>query len=499
MSLPRVPVLLIVILLALLTFACNMPRQTPPPPVTIIVATLPSQGGAQPPPPPSTPVPGNVAAPQSTPIPHAMQPGEPPSTNYRMWDASSGRTASQGQTNYAQDGDYYDGNLYERPFNAQTQTEYYPDIDIGYGYLARDATWFYTTIDLYGLRPGASSPQGSYGVELDLNKDGRGDYLIWAVGPVTSQQWVVDGVTVYHDTNYDVGAARACQPDAPYNGNSYDQILFQSGVGSDPDAAWVRWLPGNPPRVQIAFKRSVIGDDGDFIWGVWAENGGGSPQRMDYNDQYTLSEAGAPYKGSRYFPIKSIAAVDNTCRWVFGFQPTGKEPCLCAIEKTPTPAPTTCTEPKKKAGCDLSGGVWLCSSNQPNCWEECTWDSSACTWACNTRCEVPETPPPPTVCTASGDPGLCDTAWLLDFSTGDYICPPAQGSYGWQTVCSWSTDLCSWFCTDSCQEDSGPPPYSCSDPDGWVWNPNKDRWECRAEEHFFRFDTGLCTWVTAGG
>ncbi len=427
--------------------------------ITIQVISAGGDGGTVAPPVPFTPV--AQAPPAGTPIAHQMRPAEPPAARQYMWDFPSSQHIGAGPVYYSQGGDIYDNNAFERPFRPQTQDAFFGDLDIHYGRIARDGTWFYVTIELAGLRQGASTPQGNYGVELDLDKDGRGDYLVWVAGPLEATQWDVKGVAVYRDANNDVGGARACLSDSPYGGDGYEQALFQAGVGSDPDLAWARWVPGSPLKVQIAFKRSMISDDGDFIWWVWADEGVNNPRMMDYNDHYTRDQAGSPYKGNRYFPSRSIAAVDNTCRWVFGFTPTGKETCLCEMAKTPTPPPTKTKPPTEPP------------PTEP----------------------PPTEPPPPTTCTAEGDPGICWTAWIYELF-GDVVCP-ASGDYGWETRCQWSTDSCTWGCWDVCVEASGAPDLPCSSPGGWEWTQKPGggyAWYCTTEERCAYFDSGSCQW-----
>jgi len=73
--------------------------------------------------------------------------------------------------------DIFVKDLFERPFNANTMNTYFPYIDIvnTQGYI--DDIWGYATITLSGMDANGHLP-AKYGVELDLNKDGRGDWLV---------------------------------------------------------------------------------------------------------------------------------------------------------------------------------------------------------------------------------------------------------------------------------------------------------------------------------
>ncbi|MEW6093319.1 MAG: SdrD B-like domain-containing protein [Chloroflexota bacterium] len=281
-------------------------------------------------------------------IHHYVTPGEGASPESSISDTISGDTAHQGVPNEPPGGDQYVYNLYERPFNAFTQDIFFPDLDIRSADLGLASPWMYVTIYLYGLRPETSTLAGHYGIEIDLNIDGRGDWLIMADAPLTDD-WSVVGVRAWNDTNQNVGQQIACYADPPQVEDSYDLLYFDQGIGDDPDAAWARYIGGIPPAVQIAFKHTMINSDVYFMWNVWADQGLNQAEWFDYHDHFTYDEAGSPFSAiTDYYPIKAIAELDNTCRWVYGFSPDGDEPCLCAGNvKTPTPVPAR-----------LGGFVW---------------------------------------------------------------------------------------------------------------------------------------------
>jgi hypothetical protein len=87
---------------------------------------------------------------------------------------------------------------------------------------------------------------------------------------------------------------------------------------------------------------------------VWSDEGPKTPAWFDYNDHFTLAEAGSPDKGSSHYPLKALYSVDNTCRYAYGFTPTTNLPGMCKLPPTPTPTP----EPGS-----ISGGVWEDLSN----------------------------------------------------------------------------------------------------------------------------------------
>ena len=93
-------------------------------------------------------------------IEHKSMPGEPPSgTHSGMTDANSSGTAGEHRANA---GEYFDQNLYERPFNADSMDTYYPDLDIQKATLIRSGDWVYVTITLAGTAPDGSM-RGTYG------------------------------------------------------------------------------------------------------------------------------------------------------------------------------------------------------------------------------------------------------------------------------------------------------------------------------------------------
>ncbi len=361
----------LLVMALVLLMACRVPRRitivigptaTPvpspgagsPQPPTAMAARTPSPSAAATPPPAvagvGSPSPTATATPSPT-VVHQVTPGEPRYAE-RLWDATCEQSATQGPPIVPLRGDDYFVNLYERPFDPETQANYAPELDIRRADIGSDGEWVYVTLELVGPPPQGQPTGVAYGVELDLDLDGRGEWLLWAHAPL-STQWQVAGVRLFHDTNDDVGQARACRADPPQRGDSYDALVFDAGQGPDPDAAWVRWVPKARPQVQFALHYPVIDRDPAFMWWVWADRGVDQPTWMDYHDHFRPEEAGSPFPNNRYYPAKAVAQVDNTCHWVFGFQPTGDEPCICAGNfptRTPSPTPTfTPTPPPPKA------------------------------------------------------------------------------------------------------------------------------------------------------
>jgi hypothetical protein len=281
--------------------------------------------------------PTNTETPTTKPIVHVVTPREPPGGSLsEITDRNSSAFATQKRTN---GGDSFVSNLYERPFNANTMDTYFPDLDITRARLFQDGQWTYVSIYVVGPNPAGGMP-GDYGVEVDLNMDGRGDVLVMAAKPGTA--WSTDGVGAWLDKNHDVGSTHPIQSDPPANTDGYESQVFNSGVGADPDTAWARISPSDPKIIQIAFKSTLINDNNKFMWGAWTMNASMfNPGWFDYNDHFTNADAGSPLvELTQYYPIKAVAEVDNTCRWAVGFIPTGDEPGICPVPATPTPEPT---------------------------------------------------------------------------------------------------------------------------------------------------------------
>ena len=337
------------ILLTLLILACSLPGMTAPADSSnnddlvreAVAGTQTALALAAPPEATSVP---SVDVPTATPtqtIIHQITPGEPPG-HYESWviDRDSSSTAPQRAAN---GGENFAANLYERPFNANTMDIYYPDLDIKLAKLDRSGTWVYVEIEMVNVNQNGGM-NGNYGVELDLDLDGRGDWLILASQPKAT--WSTEGVRVWTDSNNDIGNDYPVYSDPPQRGNGYDQLFFDQGNNPDPDIAWARVSPQNPAIIQLAFKFSLIANDNSFMWGAWTDQGVFNPAFYDYNDHFTHDEAGSPLPGlQKYYPLKALFEVDNTCRESIGFVLAGDEPGACPVAPTATPIPPTAVAP----------------------------------------------------------------------------------------------------------------------------------------------------------
>jgi len=234
-------------------------------------------------------------------------------------------------------GDNFSINLYERPF--QLDNTYRPDADIVATYISDNGEWYYFTTELFGPNPATKSMDSPIGYEIDFDRDGRGDFLLWATPPY-STSWTNSNVQVYADTNRDVGNRRPMLSDAPttLQSDGYETLVVANGSGPDPSAAWARQSPQNPNTLQFAVKKSLINRTSFMFW-AWTDFDLGKAAVFDYNDAFTAQQAGSPYASNPNYPLKALFGMDNTCRVAYGFTPVGTEPGLCGSSQQPASTP----------------------------------------------------------------------------------------------------------------------------------------------------------------
>jgi len=301
--------------------------------------------------------------PTEAPIQHQAIPIDLPSErSSHAGDFDSSTTASK---KIAAGGDRFTFGHFERPFNANTMDIYFSQIDIVDTFVYEDETWIYGKIVLNKLD--SSTTQGdNYALELDFDRDGKGDWLVVASNPA-STDWKVDGIKVYQDTNKDVGNKTAMFTDKSASGDGYETLIFDQGKGNDADSAWVRLSPKDPNTVEIAVKRSIFGDTKKYLINMWAGTSILDPALFDINDHFTHEQAGAADAGFElFYPIKQVAEVDNSCKMAVGFQPTGQEPGLCLVFIPNVPgSPLGCQ--LNDSICNAQGGGWYFNSRDCRC------------------------------------------------------------------------------------------------------------------------------------
>jgi hypothetical protein len=278
---------------------------------------------------PMTPPENTVA-----PIVHAIMPGEMQAIESTVDDV-------------LYNSDDFSRNMYERPF-TQTTMENRFDLDLQKIAMSTDNTFFYFSLDLKDVNINTKTLDGNYGIEIDIDKDGRGDYLLWAYQPPTLTTWDIMGIALFSDVNKDVGGSLALTSDpANPNWNGYESEVWPSKPLIDPDGAWMRLSPNDATVVQLAVKRSLLGNPASFMWSAWTDDQIKATYKFDYNDFYTAAEAGSPVVGNSNYPLKALAQMDSTCREAWGFKPTGNEPGICkkAAVVQPTAKPKATTKP----------------------------------------------------------------------------------------------------------------------------------------------------------
>jgi hypothetical protein len=196
------------------------------PTATITETAIPIASATQTELPTETPVPSpTVELPTPTiDIPHVLIPMTSVKSGDLVKDVVSVDTASEKRAPY---GDSYRINLFERPF-LQDMT-YIPDLDIESYNVNKDEKFYYVSIKLVGADP--NNEIGiNYGVELDIDADGYGDYIIIAHPPY-SVDWSTDNVQVVQDTNRDTGGLSPTLSDAPLPGDGYETQCWSERHG----------------------------------------------------------------------------------------------------------------------------------------------------------------------------------------------------------------------------------------------------------------------------
>lgn len=310
---------------------------------------------------PPTDLPPTVVLDEPASIAHLLFPGESGGLGVPSYDVESNGTAPEKRAPF---GDSYNLNLLERPF-ARDMT-YLPELDIRAFSAAADDTWVYVTIELIGNNVNRALGI-HYGVALDIDRNGYGDFLVWA-SPPYNRDWTAINVQVFADQNGDSAGLSPLKSDAPFQGDGYETLIFDitQGIGDDPDLAWVRQArEGN--LIQFAIKKDLTGTQ--FFIGVIADAGLKDPGRMDYVDHLTEKDAGSPMRANVNYPVNELFAVDTTCHAAFGFVPTGFEPKVCPRIIPPTQKSSSSgsgADATPVSGCQPPAGG--CTSDAPYWW-----------------------------------------------------------------------------------------------------------------------------------
>jgi len=228
-------------------------------------------------------------------------------------------------------GDRHTFGEFERPFNAQTMDKYFEQQDIVDTFVFQDDIWIYGQIMLRG-QGSDETISSKYALELDVDIDGKGDFLVTASEP-TSTEWTVEGVQVCKDQNKSVGNKTAMYTDKNATaGDGFEVCVFNAGEGQDPDSAWVRAAVDGTPTVEIAVKRSVLGNSDKYLIGMWAGTTLLDPALFDVNDHFTHEQAGAANRGyPLFYPIKEVYEAIIPAVWRLVLYP--KEMSLASVRR----------------------------------------------------------------------------------------------------------------------------------------------------------------------
>ncbi|KAF0108919.1 MAG: Uncharacterized protein FD147_2339 [Chloroflexi bacterium] len=329
----KLTVSIFVVFLLVVMSGCSVlkPKAEAPAPTTAPIAAK-TETPAMPTTAPPTPEPAiavtGVETAEPVVITHVTVPGEPKYlTEQKVEDCSTGERKAMGVTTLIGVGcDDWNRNIarLERPADAPNGT-YFPAADIVSSTMGTNQVWMFGKINLYKDAAGNLPAGLIIGFEIDINIDSRGDYLLLVTG-LNSTEWTTDGVQVWRDQNDDVGGEKPQAPDGRL-GDGYETLLFDAGMGLDPDLAWARINPADGASVEFAFKPIILSHDQKFAWWAWTALGGLDPAGMEIVDSLQNSAA---WK------------FDNTCGWIFNGKPSNLLTNICKIiVPTATPVPTS--------------------------------------------------------------------------------------------------------------------------------------------------------------
>jgi len=347
MNKPRYAVIGLIVVFSMILSSCNFPVQivvnTNATQATTIAPELPTatpqmvETTSEPAAPTDTPAPQPTATPEDTVAPTQIVHSAIPANSFYeadqvAVDCNTGARLPSGSNQINVSGcDYWSREFLERPADSNGGA-YVPALDILWSQVGKSSPWVFLRTKVTSL---AAEPTGfQTGFEIDTNIDSRGNYLVLA-SELKSTQWTTDGVQVWQDTNNDVGGAKSFTYDQNQS-NGYETELFNAGVGSDPDLAWVRISPNDSSIVEFAIKTSILGEAKTFAWWSWTGIQKLNPAGFEVVDRLQDNEAWN---------------MDNSCSWIYGTKPEeGQVANLCAIIK-PTPTPTSA--PNKPTSCPV--------------------------------------------------------------------------------------------------------------------------------------------------
>jgi len=248
------------------------------------------------------------------------RPGSPHGSPQIIHDQVCRQTAAEKK---APGGDEFTTGRFERPFDQNMN--YLPALDIQRAELYRPENgWAYVSIILEDAP--APSP-AVYGIELDLNIDGRGDYLIQFPAPSTPD-WSESGIKMWWDSDGDVGGQVINRSDRKgYKGSGFEALKIDSNAGKNKGKIWTRLTDNG---IQAAIQEDLLGGSGGkFTWQPFSEGQPYPSSQYDLNDYYPSGKAGSAIVGDSDYPLKELYAIDNTCKGLSGLTPSGAEQGVC--------------------------------------------------------------------------------------------------------------------------------------------------------------------------
>lgn len=249
-----------------------------------------------------------------------IRPGDPHGNPQVIYDQVCLQSAAEKK---APGGDEFTNGRFERPFDQSMN--YLPALDIERAELVRPENgWAYVSIFLAD-KP-APSP-AVYAIELDLNIDGRGDYLIQFPTPAGAD-WAETGIKMWWDSDGDVGGQVINRNDPRgFKGSGFESLKIDSDTGKNKGKIWTRLIDNG---LQVAINQDLLGgNEGKFTWQPFSEGKLYPPSQFDLNDYYPIGKAGSAIMGDTDYPLKELYAIDNTCKGLSGLTPSGSEQGVC--------------------------------------------------------------------------------------------------------------------------------------------------------------------------
>ena len=302
-------------------------------------------------------------------ISHQTQPGEPIYTQSISSECNTGYNYNATSYQVQPPCDSWNINLLERAVSADL-SQFYPYLDILSAHAGLSTGWLYFSIDLFGAGVPTDGVDFTYFVEIDIDQNGRGDVLVSVTNlDLDAMDWNTSGVRAFQDLSGDVGGLTAVWADDLPGADGYETMVFDEGIGEDPDMVWARRNPDLTNQIELAIKLVLLDNDINFMWWAGAMRGSFTPQAFDFVDSQDSAS---------YFEI------DTTCGLVYGREEAYNiKKCYVA----PIPTPTvqiqhSSADPTQEATPEPTEDICVQPPHpdpQNNCW---VWFPEECKWVC---------------------------------------------------------------------------------------------------------------------